>query len=63
MAKVFHFNYQGVMFHLYNQMDGHLCRNPNLGLTTKARGCKVVGQKEDPGVTSHAPKSVKSVRA
>jgi hypothetical protein len=24
MAKVLHFNYQGVMFRLYNRMDGHL---------------------------------------
>ncbi len=31
------------------------CRNPSLGLATKARGCKVVGQEGDPGVTSHAP--------
>ncbi len=26
------------------------CCNPNLGLTTKARGCKVAGQKGDPRV-------------
>ncbi len=35
------------------------CRNPNLGLTTKARGYKVSGQEKDPGVTSHAPGSAK----
>ncbi len=35
------------------------CRNPSLGLTTKVKGCKVVGQERDPGVTSHAPKSAK----
>jgi hypothetical protein len=40
-----------------------ICRNPNLGLTTKARVWKVTGQEEDPGVTSHAPGSAKSVRA
>ncbi len=40
-----------------------MCRNPNLGLATKARGWKVVGQEEDPRVTSHAPMSAKSVRA
>jgi hypothetical protein len=38
------------------------CRNPSLGLATKARGCKVAGQKGDLGVKSHAPKSAKSVR-
>jgi hypothetical protein len=38
------------------------CRNFSLGLAIKARGCKVVGQKGDPGVTSHAPGSAKSVR-
>jgi hypothetical protein len=25
-------------------MSAHLCRNPNLGLTTKARACEGVGQ-------------------
>jgi hypothetical protein len=45
----------------FKSVDGH-CRNPNLGLTTKARGCKVAGQDKDPKVTSHAPKSAKSVR-
>jgi hypothetical protein len=40
----------------------HLCRNPSLGLATKARGYKVAGQEGDPGVTSHAPGSAKSVR-
>ncbi len=39
-----------------------ICRNPSLGLATKVRGCKVAGQEGDPGVTSHAPRSVKSVR-
>jgi len=29
--------------------------NPNLGFTTKARACKVAGQKGSSGVTSHAP--------
>ncbi len=31
-----------------------LCCNPSLGLTTKARACKGVGQEGSPGVTSHA---------
>ncbi len=39
------------------------CRNPTLGFTTKARGCKVEGQEKDPGITPHAPGSAKSVRA
>jgi hypothetical protein len=38
------------------------CHNPSLGLTTKVRVWKVTSQKEDPGITSHAPKSAKSVR-
>jgi hypothetical protein len=38
------------------------CCNPSLGLTTKARGCKVASQAEHSGVTSHAPRSAKSVR-
>jgi hypothetical protein len=39
-----------------------MCCNPSLGLVTKARGCKVVGQKGDPEVTSHALDNAKSVR-
>jgi hypothetical protein len=35
-----------------------LCHNPSLGLATKARACKGVGQEGRPGVTSHATKSV-----
>jgi hypothetical protein len=38
------------------------CRNPNLGLVTKARGCKGAGQERDLRVTSHTPGSAKSVR-
>jgi hypothetical protein len=30
------------------------CRNPSLGLVTKARACKGVGQEGSPWVTSHA---------
>jgi hypothetical protein len=40
----------------------HKCRNPSFGLATKARGYKVAGQEGDPGVTSHAHGSAKSVR-
>jgi hypothetical protein len=43
---------------------GHIilwnCRN--LGLATKTRGYKVVGQRGDSGVTSHVPKSAKNVK-
>jgi hypothetical protein len=35
-----------------------LCRNSNLRFATKARACKVAGQKGSLGVTPHAPKSV-----
>jgi hypothetical protein len=38
------------------------CRNPNFGLVTKARGCKVAGQEGDPGGISHVPRSAKSVK-
>jgi hypothetical protein len=34
------------------------CRNPNLGLATKARACKCEGQKGSSRVTSHVPVSV-----
>jgi hypothetical protein len=44
------------------EMGGILCRNPGLGLTTKARCDKVAGQEGDPGVTLHAPRSAKNVR-
>jgi hypothetical protein len=30
------------------------CRNPSLGLMTKARGCKVAGQEGSSGVMPHA---------
>ncbi len=33
------------------------CRNPNLGLVTKARACKAAGQEGSPGITSHVPGS------
>jgi hypothetical protein len=36
--------------------------NPSFGLATKAKGCNVTSQEGDPGVTSHAPESAKSVR-
>jgi hypothetical protein len=36
-----------------------LCRNPNLGLATKTKACKVVGQEGSPGITSYDPRSAK----
>jgi hypothetical protein len=35
------------------------CRNPSLGLATKARACKVAGQEGSMGFTSCFPKSAK----
>ncbi len=35
------------------------CRNPSLGLVTKARGCKVVGQEGSLGVMPHVPRNVR----
>jgi hypothetical protein len=37
------------------------CRNPSLGLVTKARGYKVTSQKKNLGVISHVPRNAKSV--
>jgi hypothetical protein len=34
--------------------NSNVCRNPSLGLATKVRACKGTGQKESPGITSHA---------
>jgi hypothetical protein len=36
-----------------------VCHNPSLGLATKARACKSVGQEGSPRVTFHAPGNVK----
>jgi hypothetical protein len=33
----------------------YCCRNPSLGLATKVRACKGVGQEGIPGVAFHAP--------
>jgi hypothetical protein len=44
------------------QIYAYACRNPSFGLTTKAKGCNVTGQGGHLGVTSHAPRSAKSVR-
>jgi hypothetical protein len=36
----------------------HYCRNPNLGLVTKARACNGEGKEGSSGIISHAPGSV-----
>ncbi len=41
-----------------HQLECHYC-NPSLGLTTKARGCKVAGQEGSMGVMPHAPGSAR----
>jgi hypothetical protein len=51
-----------IMLGGWNLKEISQCRNLSLGLTTKARGYKVAGQEGDPKITSHAPKSAKSVR-
>ncbi len=40
------------------QVDFNCC-NPNLGLTTKAKACKVAGQEGSLGVRLHAPRSAR----
>jgi len=35
-----------------------VCRNPNFGLVTKAKGLQGCGPRGSPGVTSHTPGSV-----
>ncbi len=47
--------------HNYNTTKskcGDNCRNPSLGLTTKARACKGAGQEGSLGITFHALGSV-----
>jgi hypothetical protein len=44
---------------LTSSSNGGECRNLGLGLATKARVCKVTGQKGNPRVTSHVPGSVR----
>jgi len=42
-----------------SQTKENSCCNPSLGLATKARACKVVGQEGNSRVTSHVPMSVR----
>jgi hypothetical protein len=41
------------------KLQQDFCSNLNLGLVTKARVCKVVGQEESPRITFHVPESAK----
>jgi hypothetical protein len=34
------------------------CRNPNLGLATKAKACEGAGQERSPRITFHVPMNV-----
>ncbi len=45
--------------HTHVNLINMLCCNPNLVPTTKARACKVAGQKGNSGVTPHAPVSAR----
>jgi hypothetical protein len=45
------------IFNKWSKPSKSSYRNPNLGLATKARVCKVVGQEGSPRVASHAPES------
>jgi hypothetical protein len=40
-------------------IEFHPCHNPRFGLTTKAKGLQGCESRESPGVTSHAPRSVR----
>ncbi len=49
-----------VPFEFFSSLKVHpYCRNPRLGLATKARACKVASQEGSLGVTLHAPRNVK----
>jgi hypothetical protein len=61
MCKI-HIQWRGHEDYKWHHDGVGFCRNPSLGLATKARGYKVAGQEGDPEVTSHAPRSAKSVR-
>jgi hypothetical protein len=48
---------------MHVHIDVHVyCRNPSLGLSTRARCGKVAGQEGNLGVTSHALGNAKNVR-
>ncbi len=47
-----------IEYTLISSILNKICRNPSLGLATKAKACKVASQEGSPGVTVHAPGSV-----
>ncbi len=47
---------QALKDHIWAQLN--LCRNPSLGLATKAKGLQECGPRGSPGVTSHTPGNV-----
>jgi hypothetical protein len=50
-----------LIFHQVHPMNMYFhrrCRNPSLGLATKARACNGTGQEWSPKITSHAPENV-----
>jgi len=59
----------GRLFNVNIKIDGiHPCCNPNLGLTTKARACKVAGQEKKlgserkcEGICPHTPKGASTL--
>jgi len=44
---------------LTSSSSGGECHNPNLGLASKVRGCKVAGQEGSPRIMLHAAKTVR----
>jgi hypothetical protein len=62
---MFPFNFSALLLWLYFLWRCHmwyfysLCHNPSLGLTTKARACKVVDQEGSLGVKPHALESAR----
>jgi hypothetical protein len=47
------------VLHVQHYLLEDYCHNPNLGLITKARACKGVGQKWSSGVKLHAPRRLR----
>jgi hypothetical protein len=57
--SLFIFYYAYSPFFSFGFLQKFYCRNLSLGLTTKARACKVLGKEGSPGVRSHAPGSAR----
>jgi hypothetical protein len=52
------FNFAFISHKVTLHVELHICRNPNFGLVTKAKGVTRVWAKRSPGVTSHTPGNV-----